>query len=141
MSASLIVDNLWLGGMQDAATFNAERLCVLEGVHIAPKLTELIKTTKGYHWIEILVDPDRGGIVCLKKLDDAANLISERLVRGAELLVHCGQGIERSPLTLAWWLRRTGQCSTLASAYVRLQKARPVVADRTEWLPPHVRFP
>jgi len=126
----MVVEGLWLGDHNDALSFDGERLCVLE-----------TGCSSSQHWVPILERPSPGGLANIDRLDEAADLISEFLGKGAKLLVHCGAGIERSPLTCAWWLRRTGACATLREAYAHLMELRPIVADRTEWLPPEARWP
>ena len=40
-------------------------------------------------------------------LDAAADVIEKRWTNlNPPLLMHCGAGIERSPLTVVWWMRR-----------------------------------
>jgi hypothetical protein len=49
------------------------------------------------------------------------------------LLVHCGAGVERSPLTVVWWMRRRFGLG-FDTSYVWLQKRRPCIADRRMWI-------
>jgi len=48
------------------------------------------------------------------------------------VLVHCWQGLERSPLTLVYWLM-TRQDMTVAQAYAHVKQRR-AVYDRRAWL-------
>jgi protein-tyrosine phosphatase len=133
MSANLVVSNLWVGDMQDAQVFKGERLCVLEGpaTYAAPSEQD--------HHIQILVNVTNWIMpfwASRAQLDKTKELITARLVAGANLLVHCAAGIERSPLTCAWWLWNTGRHSSLAAAYAHLKAVRPQVEDRTLWLEP-----
>lgn len=119
---------LWVGDWTDAQHFEGECLCVLENVGEGhPKMT---------HYIPI---KDEFNHVKTEAIDRAADLITERLTAGAKLLVHCAAGIERSPLTCAWWLRKMGVHSTLSAAYIHLRIIRPIVEDRTVWLDMEVR--
>jgi predicted protein tyrosine phosphatase len=153
ISADEIVPNLFLGDLADAKIFPGERLCVLEGKPSYPGMT---------HWIPILqllppwhepLMTEREGFVGWEdfehnqdvagrlmasraKLNEAADLISSRLESGARLLVHCIAGIERSPLTVAWWLCKTRRYSDMREAYKFLQSIRPVVEDRRHWIEP-----
>jgi len=135
VSADNVVDSLWLGDWADAQTFEGERLCVLESS--APPGTSFhipILTIGAPTWATTPLYGSRA------QLDKCAALISERLAAGKKLLVHCGAGVERSPLTCAWWLVRSGHCPTLETAYVHLRGIRACVADRTSWLEPGAKL-
>lgn len=71
-------------------------------------------------------------------LDRACDIIDRHLLEGRDLLVHCWAGIERSPLTLAYWLIRSNRRVNLDGAYRFLKHIRPEVEDRREWLPREV---
>lgn len=45
-------------------------------------------------------------LVCVTKVERAARAIHERVKRGERVLVHCYAGVNRSALTIAWYLRR-----------------------------------
>lgn len=49
------------------------------------------------------------------------------------VLLHCGAGMERSPLAAVWYLH-TMKGYSLDSAYALLREKRSVVQDRREWL-------
>ena len=67
-------------------------------------------------------------------LDAAANIIDKRWAGlNPPLLVHCGAGVERSPLTVAWWMRRRFGLD-FDRGYAWLQSRRPCVADRRLWI-------
>jgi hypothetical protein len=127
-----ITDLIYLSGMQAAAKFDGKRLCV----------HEMTPTYEGqFHHIPVLVKKpnsksDRtGAVASTEALDRAADLIEEHVANGVPLLVHCYGGVERSPLTLAWWLVRSKQYNTLQEAYDFLKAKRPVVSERLFWLP------
>jgi len=63
--------------------------------------------------------------------DAIDRLWSQRLY--TPLLVHCGAGVERSPLTVAWWMGRRFQID-MDRAYAWLKAHRPVVEDRRSWI-------
>ena len=128
---------LWVGDWYDAQKFDGEKLCVLEGI----RESECVSNT---HLVPIL---EMGGPlipsarVNIEQMDKAVTLMTDRLDAGVKLLVHCAAGIERSPLTCAYWLRKMGVHSTLAAAYTHLKIIRPIVEDRTVWLPMEHRLP
>jgi hypothetical protein len=113
---------LWLGNRVGQATFEGEILCVLEEPHCP-------KNPRSTH-IHILQD----GQAKRELLMQAARHINKVLWSGKDLLVHCGAGMERSPLTIAWWMFTTGIASSMAQAYDILQAARPIVANRENWI-------
>jgi hypothetical protein len=119
---------LWVGDWYDAQKFNGECLCVLENVGAGyPGMTYNIHIKD--LWNHVNTD----------KINEAADVIDKCLNDGKTLLVHCAAGIERSPLTCAWWLRRTGVHSTLEAAYTHLMIIRPCVQNRMVWLDAEVR--
>lgn len=130
---SQITENLYLSGLQAAEKFDGHRLCV----------HEMTPTYKGqYHHIPILEKRpnssiDRtGALVSMDALCRAVDLIDQYVDRGEKLLVHCHGGVERSPLTLVWYLvTKAKKFNTLLEAYDLLKAKRPVVSERLFWLP------
>lgn len=129
---SEILPNLYLSDVKAAAEFDGERICVHENY----------PPYKGcFHHIPILTHRpnskyDRtGAIASITSLNFAACMIDIQLGTGKKLLIHCWGGVERSPLTLAWWLVKNKKFETLDEAYVFLKEKRPVVSDRQFWLP------
>lgn len=139
-----VASNLWVGNLDDATKSNLvmERLCVLEGCLNYPGMTYQIPILLPYlPGMERVKDDyhktsDISAYASRRQLDLAADLISARLADGKELLVHCAAGIERSPLTCAWWMVKTGRHSTLDAAYAHLKLIRPIIEDRQFWLEP-----
>jgi protein-tyrosine phosphatase len=123
-----IIRHLWLGDGNDAQTWpNPDRsLCVLESGPVRV----------GQHCIPILAQEN--GIVVAKaaNLDRAADFIRDRLLLEERFLVHCGAGIERSPLTVAWFLVKKGGglWPNMNAAYAHIIARRPEVQDRQAWL-------
>ena len=120
-SANEVLPGLWVGDANAcaaAAGARFNRLCVLEdpcGV-------------AGCEHQRILSLQDGGALPDL--LDAAANIIDKRWAGlNPPLLVHCGAGVERSPLTVAWWMRRRFGFD-FDRGYAWLQSRRPCVADR-----------
>lgn len=116
--ASEIIANLFVGDLQDAAIFDGVVISVLPD------------------WLE--AEPRRAIQIPFlangrATLDSTAALIDAALGLGQRVLVHCEEGCERAPLTVAWFLtRRRGM--TLDAAYDLLQAKRPLVRDRRRWL-------
>lgn len=130
---SPIWNNLHLSGLIAASSFDGMRLCVHECVphYDGPfiHIPILSKRPNG--------PTDRSGaVVNLDKLNEAVDVIEDYMNRGEKLLVHCKGGVERSPLTVAWYLvHRAKQFTTLNQAYGYLKSKRPVVSPRLIWLP------
>ena len=125
---------LYLGSLVDARAWAGERLSVHENPVDYPRGPDDA-------CIAILQARPRGSAsrpeqfwASRSQLERASSHISARLAAGVRLLVHCGGGVERSPLTIAWWLVRTGECQDLCAAYAMLRATRDIVADRTRWL-------
>lgn len=121
--------NLYLGDQSDGDAFEGERLCVLEHEDRYENRRRCIpiRTIPG--------GPD-GLYVSRAQLDKAADYITSTLQGGQNLIVHCGAGVERSPLTVAWWFVKIGAFPTLEAAYSVLSTVRPVIQDRRHWLEP-----
>ena len=83
--------------------------------------------------LQIAVEPDSGTV--RKSLDILADLIQEQMDRDAttKVVVHCAMGIERSPLTVVWYLH-IYQNMTLNEAYALVRKGRPVAVERRSWI-------
>ena len=128
---SEILPNLFIGDWQDAQQpFDGFIFNVLEnppppGVYPSPNVG----------WVPILkqvgneVRADRGS------LDIAADNIESALNSHGRVLVHCGAGIERSPLVVAWFLhRKLGM--TMDDAYALIISKRLQVQRRDFWVGP-----
>jgi len=140
-----IIDGLWLGNKTDAkrAYYHVPReidriLCVHE---------DLPNNTWGQKWIPIAnvayTGVERGYDVVginMDRLNEACDFIENALSRGQSILTHCVAGLERSPLTVCWYLYTRKHFATLHDAYQHVMKIRPIVQDRTYWLPESVRL-
>lgn len=80
-------------------------------------------------------------------LEAVSAILSYFRNKGWALLIHCGAGIERSPLAVAWylanhiassWYEENGLPSifTLNQAYKFIMLKRPQVQDRQQWIAP-----
>ena len=69
-------------------------------------------------------------------LDEVSRTIDETwpaLRMSRNVLVHCGAGVERSPLAVAWWMHFRFNYN-FDEAYEWIKRQRPVVEDRRSWI-------
>lgn len=119
-----IVKGVFVGDFEDGMRSRASHVvCVLENP--SPR--------DGALWIPLLL---AAPVIYARpaQLDAVAFVIDAVQARGESVLIHCGAGIERSPLAVAWWLTRSGRAADLEESYRTLVAARPVVQDRRVWL-------
>ncbi len=129
--ASEILPGLWIGTYRDSYAWKGFAICVLE-----ERFSELPKTVAHVP----ILDPDGfdGGDgsslrAVYAQLEAVNDLVDAALARKDTVLVCCGQGIERSPLAVVWYLhRRKGM--TVTQAYALVRSKRPEVQERLEWL-------
>jgi protein-tyrosine phosphatase len=122
-----IISNLYLGDIQDAQDFrenfpNAVIICVLEN---RPENEPF----KAYH-IPIITE---SGHVHTEQLDHISFFIEALLDKHEKVLIHCAAGLERSPLTIAYFLKYSKGIS-LEEAYAMVKNERPQIFDRSIWL-------
>ena len=116
--ASEIIPQLYVGDLQDAQKF--------AGMIISALPDRLEAEPAHAVWLPFL----KNGWATL---DSMAALIDYALQLGLRVLVHCEEGCERAPLTVAWFLhRRRGM--TLDEAYALMRRQRPIVEDWRRWL-------
>jgi protein-tyrosine phosphatase len=115
---SEIIENLFVGDLQDAQRFDGMIINVL------PDLLE----GEPAHAIHMPFLA-KG----LETLESTADLIDDGLARGMRVLVHCEEGCERAPLVVAWFLK-SRRAMSLDEAYRLLKSRRPIVEDRRHWL-------
>ena len=60
-------------------------------------------------------------------------LLDKKIKPGKPFLIHCWQGRERSPLTVAWFLHKKRNMS-LNDAYKFIKSKRDIVEDRQRWV-------
>jgi protein-tyrosine phosphatase len=122
---------LWVGDLFAAHNLRTSGnpewwiVCVREGEHTPPG--------RNVTCLPVL----KKGMAGRKRLEQIAQEIDLRLGQGKQVLVHCWAGVERSPLSVTWWLR-TRHGMTLDQAYDHLSTKRSV-ADRRSWLTPQAR--
>jgi protein-tyrosine phosphatase len=118
-----IIDNLFVGGVDDAQSgFEGLIICVLEEKPMdePPNAVCIPFMAEG-----------------VGSLETVASAIDDALASGRRVLVHCGAGSERAPLTIAWFLNRR-RAMSLDAAYDLLKHKRPIVQDRRVWLRRHL---
>ena len=130
MSLSLIVEPwLFLGSVIDAAHFEGNALCVHESL-----FPPMIKRSEIRIPIAYMHSNPTRMVAQPHQLDLCKIIIHEHAATQTKLLVHCMAGVERSPLTIVWYLMFTGL--TMDQAYAFVKRKRPEVEDRRFWLDP-----
>ena len=130
-----IIDHIFVGTLEDAVQTASTYpdwiiLCVLEQ-------RPANEPACAIHVPLLEISPD-GPVINQIRLEIACDIIDNAYTNGYNILVHCQMGIERSPLTVAYWLA-TRQYISLDNAYKILKLQRPVVEDRRSWLPENLR--
>ena len=84
---------------------------------------------------QIQADINPGSSTVKQDLIKLAALINKVLTEDddTKVVVHCAMGMERSPLTVVWYLHRYHD-KTIDEAYEMAMNARPVVCDRRDWI-------
>lgn len=129
MSVSRILPDLYVGDGADCASWPHMRICVHEGgcdrgCLQMPILHAVAPTDRRVREPEM-----RASRESLERI--AAMYESSRMA--GPVLIHCGAGIERSPLAAAYILvTRYGM--TWDAAYALIVHARPMVQNRMNWL-------
>jgi len=115
--ADQIIENLWLGDLDDA-----HEVCKGEYDHIINVLG--------------MIEPDyKTGKVSVTIVDAIAFLIKRVLESDKKILVHCGAGMERSPLVVAWYLWKYAEgFKTLDDAYRYIKSKRQCIIHCGHWV-------
>ncbi|MAH46708.1 hypothetical protein CMI37_12835 [Candidatus Pacearchaeota archaeon] len=84
---------------------------------------------------QIQADIDPGSGKVQKELDTLIVLMHKALTDNddTKVVVHCAMGMERSPLTVVWYLHKYHD-KTIDEAYKMVQDARPAAVDRRDWI-------
>lgn len=123
-----IIDKLYIGDLDDSITFDRQFpvsgviLCVLEDRPVA-------EPNNAFH-VAIKTESEH---VHTEQLDKVYTFIDAMLKTDHHVLVHCAAGIERSPLTVAYFLTKYYGI-TIEKAYEIVKKGRPQTQDRRHWL-------
>lgn len=134
-----IIDGIFVGDLNDAvnATDDFGVLCVLEQKPFVPQ------GPKNWYWIPFLESVQNtssypNGITIeikanLEQLDMIAEIIDILKTKHGKVLIHCAQGIERSPLSVAWYLyKKKGM--TWEEAYTLVAQKRTQTQRRDVWV-------
>lgn len=133
MPMTQILPGVYQGDEDDAKVFLGAKVAVHEAVGTV---------TAGSHWVPIVEPYDHRNtkvqlVASRLMLDAATQIVRAHQKAGRRVLLHCAAGIERSPLTMAWFLRRYGYARNLNDAYAKIRALRPQIQECTHWLPPH----
>lgn len=126
-----IIPNLYIGEMNEGAFFHQlgtmHVLSVMWGeADQSPPGVTNIMTTNPLLGLNPVAD--------CELMNEAADWIHDSLQTGKPVLVHCAFGMERSPLTVMWYLMQY-KGMTLDAAFTLVKEKRGMVADRRHWLP------
>lgn len=107
----------------------------LEGSYVAKDQGHVVINTAGeleddspadFHFD---IHPDSWNIN--DELDKVVECIHNNIDKG--VVVHCAMGMERSPLSVVWYLK-THDGASIDQAYDLVRQARPIAMDRRSWL-------
>jgi len=130
-----IIPNLFIGDLLDA-NFVSYRTAQGENDWEIISVTDELPNKSIVHkttFIRIRYDKGYESYAKTKALDVVARKIDKFLRSGKKVLVHCYQGIERSPLSVAWYLHKKNGI-TISDAYEIIILKRPSVLYRGDWL-------
>ena len=84
--------------------------------------------------LKIVVDPREGPKALRGTLTKIADAIDAELSKGEQkVVVHCYMGMERSVISVVWYLHRFHGLS-LNDAYDRVGAARPIAVNHSRWI-------
>ena len=128
--ATEVLPNLFLGDLADAKRWQGLAITVLE--YRPPELP-----TNVVHIPIVDTNNHEGSLdevhVLFVQLETLVTVVDTAMVRGEKVLVSCGQGMERSPLAVVWYLFRRKEMS-VKEAYRLVKEKRPQVIEHLEWL-------
>ena len=132
MTANEIIKNVWVGDIDDARKWDANKICVLESYprdYLQRKNSLLIPILSDKH--EHLEDEDAE--VIMENIELVSSIIQNHIMAGEKVLVHCLGGMERSPLAVTWYLHKNAGVG-LNDAFDFVKKKRPQALNRIQWL-------
>jgi hypothetical protein len=114
---SEIIPNLYVGGVEEA------KIAIDRGDFEVIDV-RCIRTDESQDFIDA------------KVLDGFVWIIGEFLLSGRKVFVHCQEGIERSPLVIAWYLAtyHRKEYPDLESAYRHVIDKHPITQRRGSWV-------
>ena len=82
--------------------------------------------------LKLPIEPRSGTV--LHRLDEIAASMRQAIEdQGRDVVVHCAMGMERSVLSVMWYLHKEAGM-TLDEAYDTICAARPIAVDRRHWI-------
>ena len=138
LMVSKILDHLYLGDIHDARKFDGEIICVMQELVQALEPEHaywipIIRTNKPINDDHLIKGQDLKTTALKHQLDLVAKLIHELRLAGEDVLVHCMASIERSPLTIVYYLHKYHNIN-YNQAYDYVKKIHPITQNRLEWL-------
>ncbi|MDG6912398.1 MAG: dual specificity protein phosphatase family protein [Nitrososphaerota archaeon] len=127
--ATEILPNLFLGDLADARRWQGFAITVLEY-----RPPELPTNVVHIPIVDTNSSPGSDDVkVLFVQLEALLTVVDAAMTRGEKVLVSCGQGMERSPLAVVWYLfRRRGM--SVEEAYRLVREKRPQVIEHLDWL-------
>ena len=123
MNRNEIVSGIYIGDITSDTDFDGDRICVLENA-----------CANGCEHFPILqIGSDGQPFASSINLDRVADRVEQSLINNRKILVHCGAGVERSPLSVVWYLHKKKNL-TIEEAYKFVMLKRPEAQDRRVWL-------
>ena len=124
-----ILPNLFLGDLTDAKRWQGFAVTVIEY-----RQPELPTNVVHIPIVDTNGAPDSDDVhVLFAQLEALVTVVDAALSKDERVLVSCGQGMERSPLAVVWYLfRRKGM--SVEVAYRLIKEKRPQVIEHLEWL-------
>lgn len=138
MALDEIWDNIYVGNIVDAKTFQGVICCVLEQTN--PDVLEG-NVREDAHMFPIL-DTVYGEVnMAMIELLAQFAIRTRRGRPNTKILIHCGAGVERSPLAVAYVIFRAyrGDFRWFTEAYEMVKRKHPDTRDRSNWIPDWVR--
>ncbi|HEC65885.1 MAG TPA: hypothetical protein ENI23_11345 [bacterium] len=123
---SEILPHLYIGDSTDAKEFKGHLICVLEG----------ILDDEPPHAMWVPVFETHGAEVThakIPQLELVCLAIQRYLSLEEDVMIHCGAGMERSPLTVIYFLHKYRDMG-LEEAWQYVKRHRPASLNRLQWL-------
>lgn len=127
---SPVLSWLYLGSLADSWKWDGDALCVHEDL-----FPPLVKSSEVRVPVAYMHSNPTRMVAQPAQLNICKAIIHEHAATKTPLLVHCMAGVERSPLTVVWYLM-FAQGLTMDEAYAFVKARRPQVEDRRDWLLP-----
>lgn len=133
-----ILKNLYVGDMSEVDRAKREGMSILSVMwgeeDGSPEGVMNIQTTRFFEQSPYMNGQGYATLADCEKLNEAADWIHAQSEKGERVFVHCAFGMERSPLTVVWYLIRYHGYS-IDEAYRFVKVNRPMTQDRRQWLP------